>query len=119
MNTIHTQKWSLLFAVALCLFACGESDTPPTNTYEGDAPGECDNGADDDRDGRYDCDDEDCVGAPVCQINQSGNAGTGGDAGGEAGSGGDAGGDTGTGGDAGEVACRCRSGCWWRSGHRR
>ena len=102
MNTTGIQQSLLFLVLALCLGACGESDTPTTNIYEGDAPGECDNGADDDRDGRYDCDDEDCVGAPVCQINQSGNAGTGGDAGGEAGSGGDAGGDTGTGGDAGD-----------------
>ena len=36
--------------------ACGDSETTADNVYEGDVPGECNNGADDDRDGRYDCD---------------------------------------------------------------
>ena len=34
---------------------------------EGDNPGECENGADDDADGFFDCDDNDCMGAPACQ----------------------------------------------------
>jgi len=34
---------------------------------EGNAPGECADGADNDADGFYDCDDTDCFGAPVCE----------------------------------------------------
>ena len=34
---------------------------------EGDDPGECTDGADNDRDGSFDCDDTDCAGAPACQ----------------------------------------------------
>jgi len=34
---------------------------------EGQFPGECEDGADNDTDGDFDCDDSDCVGAPVCQ----------------------------------------------------
>jgi len=33
---------------------------------EGANPGECSDGADNDEDGEYDCDDEDCAGSPVC-----------------------------------------------------
>lgn len=33
---------------------------------EGDDPGECTDGADNDRDGFFDCDDNDCMGSPVC-----------------------------------------------------
>ena len=34
--------------------------------YEGDDPGECDDGADNDRDGFFDCDDNDCQNSPIC-----------------------------------------------------
>jgi hypothetical protein len=34
--------------------------------FEGDDPGECSDGADNDRDGLFDCDDEGCAGAPSC-----------------------------------------------------
>jgi hypothetical protein len=34
--------------------------------YEGDEPGECLDGADNDQDGLFDCDDPDCSGAPAC-----------------------------------------------------
>ncbi len=34
---------------------------------EGDEAGECGDGADDDRDGDFDCDDTDCVGSPECE----------------------------------------------------
>lgn len=39
--------------------------TPPD--IEGDEPGECDDGADNDADTLYDCDDPDCAGAPACE----------------------------------------------------
>ena len=34
--------------------------------YEGDEPGECTDRADNDRDGKFDCDDEGCAGSPDC-----------------------------------------------------
>ena len=34
--------------------------------WEGRYPGECEDGADNDGDRLYDCDDPDCAGAPVC-----------------------------------------------------
>ena len=34
--------------------------------YEGDSPGECADGADNDRDGLFDCDDDGCDGAEIC-----------------------------------------------------
>lgn len=49
----------LLLGAALWLAACaGEA--------EGDAAGECEDGADNDRDGMFDCNDPDCLGAPAC-----------------------------------------------------
>ena len=35
--------------------------------YEGDEPGECSDGADNDKDGLFDCDDDQCAGSPVCK----------------------------------------------------
>ena len=43
-------------------------DNPnPEVDYEGDDTGECLDGADNDRDGLYDCDDPDCHGSPDCK----------------------------------------------------
>lgn len=49
----------------------GDDDSsPPSNTsgdtYEGDEAGECNDGADNDADGAFDCADSQCAGAPVC-----------------------------------------------------
>jgi hypothetical protein len=41
--------------------------TTPAADYEGDAAGECADGADNDRDGLYDCDDPECLNSPDCQ----------------------------------------------------
>ena len=49
--------WTL---VALLGSACGGES-------EGDDPGECSDGADNDRNGTFDCDDPACAGAPVCK----------------------------------------------------
>lgn len=38
----------------------------PSVDYEGDAAGECSDGADNDRDGLYDCGDPDCLNSPDC-----------------------------------------------------
>jgi chitinase len=47
----------------LLLPACPAPSAPE---FEGDAPGECADDADNDRDGLFDCDDEGCAGAAVC-----------------------------------------------------
>lgn len=64
-----------LLLLALLLTACGgditvieqgdDDDSAPA-PYEGDDPGECSDGADNDQDGDFDCDDADCSGAPEC-----------------------------------------------------
>jgi len=43
-----------------------ESGTTEPVEYEGDEPGECSDGADNDRDGAFDCDDPGCYGSPDC-----------------------------------------------------
>lgn len=55
--------------------------------YEGDEAGECDDGVDNDGDGRDDCDDEGCQGSPLCRAAE-------GDADADADTAGDADGDT-------------------------
>jgi len=50
--------------------SCGEKQdtaSEPAAEYEGDAPGECSDDADNDMDGLFDCDDPDCFGASVCE----------------------------------------------------
>lgn len=54
----RTQVWALGLVMAL---GC----TP--KEHEGDAPGECKDAADNDRDGMFDCLDPDCTGSPDCQ----------------------------------------------------
>lgn len=71
MQTPHSTY--LLLILFACLVGCGNNETSTTNDFEGDVPGECDNGADDDRDGRFDCDDDNCAGAPVCRPRQAGD----------------------------------------------
>ena len=41
-------------------------DDATAGLVEGQLPGECEDGADNDADGDYDCNDADCAGAPVC-----------------------------------------------------
>jgi len=80
---------AILLVVALSLTGCqdllGDDETPPTEeeivevleekqeeeeeeevSYEGD---ECSDGADNDRDGLFDCDDEGCSGSSICKEN--------------------------------------------------
>ena len=64
-----------LLLLALLLTACGgditvieqgdDDDSAPA-PYEGDDPGECSDGADNDQDGLFDCDDPGCEGSPDC-----------------------------------------------------
>lgn len=50
--------------LAACVFA-GACTAGPTR-WEGDDPYECEDGADNDRDGLFDCADPDCSGSPSC-----------------------------------------------------
>jgi hypothetical protein len=52
----------LVLGVLSLLVAITGCDTD----VEGDEPGECSDGADNDRDGAFDCDDSNCAGAPAC-----------------------------------------------------
>ena len=47
------------------LMACGDKFENP-QSYEGDG-GECTDGADNDLDGLFDCNDEGCAGSPDCE----------------------------------------------------
>lgn len=49
----------------------GNNET--TILFEGDQPGECEDGADNDRDGLFDCDDPNCAGSAVCKVNEDNN----------------------------------------------
>ena len=56
----------LFLSSALLTLACaGIGDT--SAAHEGDDPGECTDGADNDRNGAFDCDDPACTGAPACK----------------------------------------------------
>jgi hypothetical protein len=68
--------------------------------YEGDQPGECADGVDNDRDGFFDCDDEGCAGSSACS-GAPADASFGGDGDGDGDVDGDAGGDAGSCGGAG------------------
>ena len=69
---------ALLFSAVSCYaglpdsnptpFASGDDDDlfGDDDDFEGDEPGECSDGADNDQDGAYDCDDPDCAGSPDC-----------------------------------------------------
>lgn len=56
MKHTITALGAFLFAAAAC-----------TVPVEGQSPGDCTNDADDDADGRFDCDDDGCAGASACQ----------------------------------------------------
>ena len=49
--------------LVLCATGCA---APPFSELEGDDPGECGDGADNDRDLLFDCDDPDCASSPLC-----------------------------------------------------
>ena len=56
--------------------------------FEGTEPGDCEDGADNDADGLFDCDDPGCAASPLCDGGTGGTSGTGGGAGGTSGAGG-------------------------------
>ncbi|MEE2828415.1 MAG: hypothetical protein VX498_04435, partial [Myxococcota bacterium] len=55
-----------LICVLTLAAACGDEPPAPAD-WEGQEPGECTDGADNDGDGAYDCLDSDCAGSPDCQ----------------------------------------------------
>ena len=71
MTRTHLLALSLLFATGCPINVGGggggDDDDSAAQQIEGDDPGECEDGADNDADGLFDCDDPDCAGAPVCQ----------------------------------------------------
>ena len=71
---------------------------------EGTEPGDCEDGADNDADGFFDCDDSGCAAAPLCDGSTGGTSGTGGGVGGTSGAGGTAG-TSGGGGTGGSMLC--------------
>ena len=61
----------MLRTCALSIFLLSSCTNAPIDTsavgpFEGDDPGECTDGADNDRDDYFDCDDSDCFGSPDC-----------------------------------------------------
>ena len=72
------------------LLSCSATNYPQDSTggefptdveYEGDDPGECSDGADNDQDGFFDCNDNECMMSPDCE-GVTTNTGTGGNGGG-------------------------------------
>ena len=67
---IRRSPWFLSFVLlSLLPTGCDGSDGA-----EGANPGECSDGADNDSDGDYDCDDADCSGSPDCETESGDNA---------------------------------------------
>jgi hypothetical protein len=66
-----------IFTVSILWLGCTPEVSVIENEAEGDEPGECSDGADNDEDGDFDCDDTDCIGAPDCDEggNDSGGGG--------------------------------------------
>ena len=60
-------KYYLLCDILATDYTPAEVDSTSDNTYEGDDPGECSDGADNDQDGQFDCDDAACKGSPDCK----------------------------------------------------
>ena len=64
------QSFSMFLACMLLMTGClgGDDDSDAEIVlYEGDEPGECSDGADNDKDGLFDCDDAQCAGSPACK----------------------------------------------------
>lgn len=68
----------LRFGVVICGALVGCKAAEVAGPVEGANPGECEDGADNDVDGYFDCDDNNCWGAPVCKDGTGGNGGGGG-----------------------------------------
>jgi len=64
----------IVLALLVLGLACQDVGITQQPEREGDDPGECSDDADNDGDGRFDCDDEDCTLAPDCRPNTPPNA---------------------------------------------
>ena len=53
--------------IAICLYGCQPDSTATDARHEGTEAGDCADRADNDQDGRFDCDDEGCAGSPDCR----------------------------------------------------
>jgi|TARA_B100001964_G_C14218854_1_gene594211 thiol-disulfide isomerase/thioredoxin len=68
------QSYSMFLACMLLLTGCLGDDEDSDTTivlYEGDEPGECSDEADNDKDGLFDCDDDQCSGSPACKEDET------------------------------------------------
>ncbi len=68
----------LRFGVVVFGALVGCKPAEVAGAVEGTNPGECEDGADNDVDGYFDCDDNNCWGAPVCKDGAGGSGGSGG-----------------------------------------
>ena len=59
-------EWMALSWMIWSQASCKTDVTVREDDIEGDVAGECSDGADNDRDGDYDCDDSDCESSPDC-----------------------------------------------------
>ncbi len=76
--SVGVRRWSLRLFLGAGLTGCGEPVASPKP--EGAVPGECDDRADNDQDGLFDCADEGCAAGPDCNENQvAGDCGDGAD----------------------------------------
>jgi hypothetical protein len=75
-NTPGNGKDNDQYQILVNIYKSDEEQTEPkdNNTnikdnglYEGDEAGECSDGADNDKDGLFDCDDDTCAGSPDCK----------------------------------------------------
>jgi len=66
------------FYLSLLWLGCTPEVSVIASEAEGDEPGECSDGADNDEDGDFDCDDIDCINAPDCEGGGGSDSGGGG-----------------------------------------
>lgn len=64
-------KITTYLVTGLIIVSLGCDDGEQSVLYEGDEPSECTDGADNDRDGRFDCDDDGCAGHPECTVERA------------------------------------------------
>ena len=65
----------LTTALAVLVGCSGKLEDPAAPEYEGDETGECSDGADNDRDGLFDCEDDGCSGSPDCSAESEADSG--------------------------------------------
>ena len=72
--------YAACLGIAMVGVGCGGEDTRDSRgtRVEGTEPGDCEDGADNDADGLFDCADPSCEASPLCDGGAGGNSGTGG-----------------------------------------